>query len=423
LTSGQNFPQSRAAFELNWNHDELDQHQPHMSLPFDIEELSLTRRADVDRFLQVSYSIYAQDPHWVAPLLVDLKKVFSAANPFFAHAEMKLWVARRNGRDIGRVAGIIDRAYIKTQNDPAAFFGFLETINEPAVCHRLIDQVAKWAGQKQMSRLLGPMNPSSNDECGLLVDGFDASPFLMMPYNLRYYPELVESAGFTKAKDLFAYQIDLRQAPAKRLEEVSELFRRRQKNLTVRPVLKRTLEADLAKVKEIYNAAWEENWGFIPMTDPEIDFMAERLKPLLTEGLIWIAETPEEPVGFLLALADFNQALQPLRGRLATPRLLGFLPYLFGWKKPSQARVAILGVKRRYRKRGIEAVMFAESLKTSLKHGFLIYEASWILEDNIHVQRLVELFGGRHYKTYRLYARPINPADSAQGNRPSASPL
>ena len=357
------------------------------------------------RFLEVSYGIYRDDPHWVAPLLMDLKKVFTAENPLFEHAEAALWVATRNGQDVGRIAGIIDQTHNRVQKDSAAFFGFFECVHDGEVSRLLFKEVMGWARQKGMKRVLGPMNPTANDECGLLVEGFDSPPVFMMTYNPRYYVDLITAEGFRKAKDLLAYHMNIAQCPLDRLERIAEATRRRHPELTFTPIRSATLVRDLGKVKEVYNAAWEDNWGFVPMTDAEIDFMAARLKPLLLEGLLWVAETPTESVGFLLALPDFNVALKPLRGRLLTPKLFGFLPYVLGWKKPSWCRAITLGVKAKYRNRGIEAVMLTEGFKAAAKFGFKDIESSWILEDNVMMRRLLEVFGGNPYKTYRIYEK------------------
>ncbi len=377
-----------------------------MSQSLEIVSCARTPR-DITRFLKVSYAIYGADPHWVAPLLLDLKKVFTNANPLFAHAEMQLWIARRNGRDVGRIAGILDRHHNQAHAEQTAFFGFFECENHPQTSRQLLATVRDWARQKGMCRLLGPMNPTTNDECGLLVDGFDSSPMLMMTYNPRYYADLLTTEGFVKAKDLVAYQIKVAGIPRERLERIAGKTRQRHPQFRFTPVRRKTLATDLVKIKEIYNAAWQDNWGFIPMTDAEIDFMADRLKPLLVEGLVWIAEAAGEPVGFMLTLPDFNEALKPLRGRLNTPKVLGLLPYALGRKVPTGCRVITLGVKAKYRHRGIEAVMLAEGLLTGLRLGFKTAEASWILEDNLMMRRLLKPFGGQVYKTYRIYEREV----------------
>src|SRR6266571_3079735 len=186
-----------------------------MSREVEIVRLSRSSRG-ISRFLEVSYGIYRDDPHWVAPLLIDVKKVFTDENPLFEHAQMELWVARRDGQDVGRIAGLIDEHHYRRVNNQAAFFGFFECVNDPQVSRGLFEAARNWARQKGMKRLLGPMNPTTNDECGLLVEGFDSSPVFMMTYNPRYYVELVEGEGFRKAKDLLAFHIDLATLPMER---------------------------------------------------------------------------------------------------------------------------------------------------------------------------------------------------------------
>ena len=362
---------------------------------------------NIGRFLRVSYGIYNGDPHWVAPLLYDLTKVFTDANPLFEHATMQLWIAQRDGRDVGRIAGIYDQNYHETHQDHTAFFGFFECENDPRTSRQLFGAVRGWARQQGARRVLGPMNPTSNDECGLLVDGFDSPPQFMMTYNPRYYEDLITAEGFTTAKNLLAFHMAVAGAPRERLERIATKTRQRIPDFQFKPVLRRTLAADLAKVKEVYNAAWQKNWGFVPMTDAEIDFLADRLKPLLVDGMAWIAERTDEAVGFLLTLPDYNEALKPLRGRLLTPKILGLLPYALGRKFPSGCRVVTLGVKEQFRNRGVEAVMLAECLQTCLRLGFKHAEASWVLEDNILMRQLLRPFGARVYKTYRLYERAV----------------
>lgn len=359
------------------------------------------------RFLKVSYEIYRNDPHWVAPLLADLRKVFTDANPLFEHCEMQLWVAIRDGKDVGRIAAILDDRAPKTKGQATGFFGFFECIKDSLVAGRLFDAARKWCLALGAKVILGPMNPTSNDECGLLVHGFDSPPVFMMTYNPPYYVNLIEEAGFMKAKDLLAYLISLDDIPMDRLGRIGAKVRQRNPSIAFRPIRKKTLQRDLGKVKEVYNRAWEDNWGFVAMTDAEVDFMAERLKPLLMEGLVWLAEEGETPVGFLLATPDYNIPLKPLNGRLLTSNLLGFLPYYLGLKHPHRTRVLTLGVIDGYRGRGLETAMLIEGLRVGFEAGVRESEASWILEDNRGMRRVLEAIGGVAYKTYRLYERDI----------------
>jgi len=374
----------------------------------DIQILEISRDSrGIMRFLNVSYGIYANDRNWVAPLLMDLKKVFTSENPLFTHARMQLWIARRDGRDVGRIAGIVDDEYNRLAKEPSAFFGFFESIEESEVSRLLLQTVLNWARQQGLKNVQGPMNPTINDECGLLVDGFASPPVFMMTYNPRYYVSQIEAEGFKKAKDLLAFHIDLSTLPMERLSRIATKVLARNPDLVFRPILKKSLDQDIVKVKEVYNAAWGDNWGFVPMSDAEVDFMATRLKPLLMEGLIWLVEAGTEPVGFLLALPDYNVALQPLRGHLLTPKLIGFIPYLFGWKRPTRTRVLTLGVKAKYRSKGLESAMLIEGLKVGFNAGVRESEASWILEDNLMMCRVLEAIGGKIYKRYRIYERQV----------------
>jgi len=363
--------------------------------------------AELRRFLQVSHEIYRGDPHWVAPLRSDAEKLLSNRNPFFEHAEMQLWIAGRDGRDLGRIAGIVDRRFNEFHRNATASFGFFECVNEPAVSAALFAAALDWARSRGLKRIIGPLNPSTNEECGLLTLGFESPPVFMMSYNPPYYVGFLEAAGFTKAKDLLAFAFDLANAPNGRFERFAERFKEREPGITINPVTRRTLSAVLADVKEVYNAAWEANWGFVPMTDGEIEFLAARLKPLLTAGLAYLARNVHEPVGFLLALPDFNEPFKALKGRWLSPALPGFLPYLFGWRMPRACRVVALGVKAKYRGRGIESAMLAQGLRAGFALGFRSVEASWILEDNLPARRVIELFGGEPYKAYRIYERLV----------------
>lgn len=371
-----------------------------------IVPLELNRK-DAIRFLKVSYRIYDRDSNWVAPLLMDAVKVFLPENPLFEHAKMQLWIALVDGQPAGRIAGIIDSLHEKVHQDGAAFFGFYECVNDPEISNSLFETVSKWARENGAKILRGPMNPTTNDECGLLIEGFDSPPVFMMTYNPRYYVEQIESAGFLKARDLLAYAVDVSKVPLNRIEAIAEKVKKKNPTVRLVPVRRATLNSDLEKVKQVYNAAWEKNWGFVPMTDAEINFMAERLKPLFVEGLVWLALDQERPVGFLLALPDYNEAFKPLRGKLLTPNIFKFLPYLLKWKTPEWCRVLTLGVIEEYRHRGLEAAMLWEGFKVGIGMGIKFAECSWVLEDNVLMNRVMEFFGGSVYKRYRIYEKEL----------------
>jgi hypothetical protein len=374
-----------------------------------IEPLSRSKK-DLHRFFDVADRIYCGDPNWVPPLREDVAKVFGDKNPFFRHAEMQLFVASRENEDVGRIAAILDRNHNEFHGEKTGFFGFFESENDRAVSDALLGAAAGWAGKRGMEVLRGPANPSLNDEAGLLVEGFETPPVLMMTYNPRYYATLLEEAGFRKAKDLLASWFEIGPEPLARFARINERFRRRNGDILVRKVSKGSLKADISKVRDVYNAAWEKNWGFVPMNPEEMDFMAARLKPLLDEIFLFLAEARKpdgslEPVGFMLSLPDYNTAIRPLGGRLLP---FGWLKFLLGLKKIRTLRVVTLGLKEDYRMRGIQSLMFEEGLKAALKRGLTGCEVSWMLEDNALVLRSVKLWGGRLYKTYRMYDKRID---------------
>jgi hypothetical protein len=366
-------------------------------------------KASLSRFFDVADRIYADDPNWVAPLRDDLAKVFRDENPFFRHGEMQLFVARRDGKDVGRIAAILDRNHNEFHGEKASFFGYFESENDPAVAKVLLDAAAGWGRERKMTVMRGPTNPTLNDEAGLLVDGFDSSPILMMTYNPKSYVALIEGQGFHKAKDLLAYWFPLEEKPLARLSRVAERFRKRSKDIVVRNVTKKSLAKDLMKIREVYNEAWEKNWGFVPMTPEEMDFMAARMKPLLVPELLWLAEAPRpdgslEPVAFMLMMPDFNVAMKPLKGRLLP---FGWLKFLLGVKKIKTVRVLTLGIKIPYRQSGVQSIMMADSLRFLLSKGYTGAEVSWLLEDNELVIGSVRLWGGQLYKTYRIYEKAL----------------
>jgi hypothetical protein len=366
-------------------------------------------KKELHRFFDVADRIYAGDPLWVPPLRDDVAKVFADRNPFFVHGEMQLFVARRGGEDVGRIAAIFDRNHNEFHTEKTAFFGYLESENDAAVAAALFDAVSGWGRARGMSILRGPANPTLNDEAGLLVDGFDSSPVLMMTYNPRYYVALVEGAGFRKAKDLLAYWFDIKPDPLARLTRLAKRIADREKDVVVRKISKKSLAADLPKIREVYNAAWEKNWGFVPMTADEMDFMAKRLKPLVDEDFLFLAEARRgdgsmEPIAFMLTLPDYNVAMKPLGGYLLP---FGWLKFLLNLKKIRTIRVLTLGIKTSWRMRGIQSVMFEKGLQAALARHITGCEVSWLLEDNELVIRSVNLWGGHLYKTYRMYDRPI----------------
>jgi hypothetical protein len=355
---------------------------------------------DLMTFIRVPWQIYKGNPYWVPPLIKDHLSKFSTRHPFRSHADMVLSLATRGETVVGRIAGIIDHHYIDFQQERAGFFGFFESIEDPAVAEALLSRVADWLKANGMVKMIGPMNPSTNDECALLVDGFDSSPSLMMPYNPPYYPSLVEGFGLKKGMDLYAYWLDASAFEHERMDRISRRIQKREPRLRLRSLNLRRFEEELRIIKDIYNDAWSKNWGFVPLTEEEIDLMAKDLKPLVVPELVLLAYLGEEPVAFSVGLPDYNLVLKHLNGKLG---ILGFLKFFYYRRKIHSARVMLLGVKLAFQKKGIESLLYVESVKKGVEKGYRSAECSWILETNPLMQHGIEAMGGKRYKTYRLY--------------------
>jgi hypothetical protein len=359
---------------------------------------------DLMTFIRFPWKIYQGDRYWVPPLIKDLLSKFSPNHPFRSHSEMTFLLAYKEGEIAGRIAGIIDHHYVEFHQEKVGFFGFFESTVNAEVAEILLSRVEAWLKEHGMERMIGPMNPSTNDECGLLVEGFDTSPCLMMPYNPRYYPSLLESFGLKKAMDLYAYWVEDSPFFHDRLTRIAEKMRKREPQLQVRPIDLRHFDEELKVVKEIYNHAWSKNWGFVPLTEEEIDDLAKNLKPLVVPDLILFAYWGEEPIGFSVSLPDYNEVLKHLNGKVG---LLGGLKFLYYSRKIRKVRVMLLGVKHAFQKKGVEGLLYFETFRRGTQKGYFQAECSWILEKNLLMQHGIEAMGGKRYKTYRIYGMDL----------------
>jgi GNAT superfamily N-acetyltransferase len=359
---------------------------------------------DLMAFIRFPWEIYRGNPYWVPPLIKDQLQRLGPGHPFRAHSEMALFLAYREGRIVGRVAGVIDHNYIEFHQEKVGFFGFFESVQDGEVAGRLLDRVRNWLKDRGMGKMAGPMNPSTNDECGLLIDGFGHPPCLMMPYNPEYYPSLVEKEGLTKAMDLYAYLLEKQTFQLERLNRITERLGKREPQLRVRPINLRDFDRELMLVKELYNQAWSRNWGFVPLTEAEIDDLAKNLRPLVVPDLVLFAYWGEEPVGFSVAFPDFNDVLKHLDGKIG---LLGSLKFLYYRRKIHKIRVMLLGVKQAFQKKGIEGFLYIETFRRGIRKGYDSAECSWILESNPLMRHGIEAMGGKRYKTYRIYEGPL----------------
>jgi GNAT superfamily N-acetyltransferase len=364
-------------------------------------------RADLRAFVNLPWRLYAGDPCWVPPLKKQVLGYLDLKHPFYAEgaAEREIFLAWRGTRAVGRVAAIVNRAYNAFHGDKTGFFGFFECEDDQGATSGLLAAAAAWVKDRGCDTLAGPVNPSTNYEAGLLVHGFDTPPSVMMTYNPPRYAELLEATGLAKAKDLYAYESGVHAKSLERLAKFAERTRQREPQLSSRPVIVKEMVSEVALVREIYNSAWEKNWGFVPASEAEFDWLAHELKPLVDPPLARIAFMSGEPAGFLLALPNVNPALAVLNGSMTNP--IRVLRAMIIGRRREALRLIIMGVKEEYRLRGIEGVMFYEGLKAALDRGYTSCEYSWILEDNELTKRTVRLMDAAHSKTYRIYSKPL----------------
>jgi GNAT superfamily N-acetyltransferase len=366
----------------------------------------LAGRADVTRFIRLPWRIYAADPQWVAPLEMDVRALLNRAkHPFHRHADTEFFLAWRGGEPVGRIAAVMNRQYNEFHGERTGHFGLFECIDDEDVARALLAAAEDWLRAHGADRMAGPFNLSTNDELfspGVLIDGFDSAPMIMMAHTPPYYAALLEAAGFAKSMDLLAYWIPGTEK-AERLKRgmarVQELA-----NVTIRPIEMKRFDAELDAIQAVYNSAWERNWGFTPLTDAEVRHMATHLKPVVNPRLCVMAEVDGQPVGFCLAIPDYNQALRPVRGRLFP---FGLFKLLWHRRRIDAARVVTLGVKPGFRQKGLDAAMIVHLCVEGPKAGYPKGECSWILETNLQMRRGIERNGGSVYRTYRVFEKPI----------------
>lgn len=367
-----------------------------------IEVVEVRSKKDLNDFIKLPSCLYPKDSLYVPTLTSEARKQFSSKNPFFRHSAVRYFIAKKDGKPQGRIVSIINRRHIELHNEKAGFFGFFESSDDYAVASSLLEKVSEILKMEEMDVMRGPMNFSTNEECGFLFEGFEHPPILMTPYNHAYYNDLMEQCGMSKAKDLYAYILDTpEELPEKILRVAGIAFR---SGIRVRPIDMKNFQRDMRIFRVVYNSAWEKNWGFIPLTDEELVYLGNSLKSIVVPEMIVIAEKNSEPVGFMGMLPDFNFVLRHMKGRTNPVSIIKALYYS---KKIKDLRMLLLGIKREYRNRGVDAILFREGFKGVKKGGYKRVEFSWILEDNIPTQRLVEMIGGRLYKKYRIYEKKL----------------
>ena len=359
-----------------------------------------------ERFIKLQWRFLGQDPNWAPPLLMDRRKLLDTKkNPFYRHAEIALFIAEKDGQPAGRIAAITNANHNAVHRDKVGFFGFFDCADDQEVANALFDAAAAWLKARGMDTMRGPMNPSINDEIGMLVKGFDSPPLVLMTYNPPYYAALCDGYGFVKEKDLLAYAIHNETTVSPKLERVQKAVRERYK-VTLRDVDFSKLEKEIVILRDLYNRSWEDNWGAVAMTDAEFDFLAADLKQVLGSHKDFASFLLRDgvPIGFSLTLPDINELLISNRRGWMLP---GVFKLLTGMKKVKKSRILVLGVLPEHRDKGFDAIMYYEIWSRAAKHGIFFGEASWILEDNVMMNRAAKLMNADPYKTYRIYDKAI----------------
>lgn len=379
-----------------------------------IEIVSVTTAAQRRTFAAFPWRLYADDPNWVPPIYNDrLALLDPTKHPFHEHAEVQPFLALRNGEVVGTITGHVNHRHNKVHGDKVGFFGFFETIEEFAVAEALFEAASDWLRERGMEAIRGPENFSQNEEVGLLIDGLDAPPVILMMYNPRYYQGFLEQAGFEKAQDLYAWILptdifdkDVQQLPRKFLRVAEQA--RSCPGLEFRHLDMKIYDQEVELAKVVYNKAWEQNWGFVAMTDHEINHLGQELKLVMDPALVHIAKVDGKPAGICLGIPDVNQALLRARPKPNTWSLpLTLVRFLWNRRHIDTFRLMIMGVVPEYRTLGIDALFYVETARAAFRKGYDFCEMSWILESNDMMNRIIERLGGRIYKTYRLYERPL----------------
>ncbi|MCK5833586.1 N-acetyltransferase [bacterium] len=354
---------------------------------------------DLGDFIRAPYHIYKHDEKWVAPLKMDeFKKLDREKNPFFEHAEAEFFVARKGRRSVGRIAAIVDRLFEEYHREKVAYWGWFESENDKAMSNALFDSAIEWAQKQGVSRIIGPLSPSANDIAGLLIDGFDSSPVLMMAYNPPHYIDLVERYGHKKWKDLYAWLIDKPEMP-ERLEKIIPRLIERGR-FTIRNINMKDWDNEIERARIIYNDFEQVNNIYTPMTEAEFKLLGKDLKMIVDPDLVFFAEIDGKPVGLSITIPDFNAALKTAHGRLFP---IGIFKILQAKKRITRARVITMGVMEGFRNRGIDLVFYYKTYINGLKKGFTSAELSWVDEDNHPMNNTAIKLAAKKYKTYRIY--------------------
>jgi GNAT superfamily N-acetyltransferase len=371
-------------------------------------------RRELKRFVKLPFALHRESEQWVPPLVFERMQFLDRKkNPWFEHGEAEYFLAERDGVPVGRITAHVDHRWDEYQGGRDAMFGFFEAAEDPEVVRALFDAATEWARERGRERLLGPMDFTTNDEIGILIEGFERAPMILEPWHPPYYQRLIEAEGFGKAMDVLMWE--LRMGELKEGERVDPSIHEaaekalHDEGITIRNMRKRDMANEVRRFMDVYNEAWGDNWGFVPITDAEVEFQAKNLKQVLDEEWTFMAEKDGEVVGAALTLPDINQVLAGMNGRLLP---FGWARFLLGKRKIDRLRVFALGVKHDYRHTGVAAGLYLEHIKMAALPDKIHWgEMGWILETNKPMNRAMEGMGGKIVKKYRLYERPLNGSD------------
>jgi hypothetical protein len=379
-------------------------------MSFELIEVPLSDRKLVERFIRVPWYVNREhhpSPHWVPPLLMDRRDYLNPGkNPFFTHVQAAFWLARKDGRDVARVAAVRDEDFIKFHGEQTGYLGMFECPDDPELAQALVDTAGGWLKQRGCARMIGPLELSMNYISGALVDGFDRDPGINMPYNPPYYDRLLLGTGLTRAKDLLHWGIDPQQPVPERVSRLAAKVAQR-RGITIRDMRFDDWDAEVLRTLEVYNDAWEKNWGFVPVGREEYLHIARDLKMVLEPGLPIIAEVNGEPVAFVITMLDVNPVLKKLDGRLFPFGIVRLLWDLKVRKVVKGGRLILLGIKSAYRGQGIDTLLFLATHKAAQRLGWTEGQIGWTLEDNDRVNAAVRNMGGYPIATYRVYEKAL----------------
>jgi GNAT superfamily N-acetyltransferase len=389
---------------------------PPVEGPRSVEVRPVRGRRETTRFIKLPFRLHRSSPRWVPPLISERRRFLDRRrNPYFQHAEAEYFLAWRGGEPVGRITAHVDHRWDEFQGGNDGLFGFFECEDDPEVASALLEAAAEWLRERGRERLLGPMDFSTNDECGLLIEGYDYPALILEPWHPRYYRTLLEGLGLSKRIDLLIWELYLGQL--KRGDQLHQFIHQaaeqsaNEHGVRIRKMRRADLEAEIGRFMDVYNEAWGSNWGFVPITEEEVAFQARNLRPILSEDWAMIAERDGEVVGAALTLPDVNQVLARMNGRLLP---VGWLRFLRGRRRIDRIRVFALGVKPAYQHMGVAAALYVRHVETAARMPQKGGTMGWILETNEPMNRAMEGMGGKIVKRYRLYERELQGREAPE---------